>query len=82
MPNSQRTTELTRLKLGGKTHSESGIDEVAPLGFSNITTDAPTGDIVPDGFLSVVSQSATSLVIAIRSGNTIYTFANDAGEGV
>lgn len=80
MPNSQRTTELTRLKLGGKTHSESGLDEAAPLGFSNITTASPSSTFIPDGFLSIVSHSGNSIVIAIRSGATTYRFTNDAGS--
>ena len=55
------------------------IAPVAGLKFSTITTASPTSVFIPDGFLSIVSHSANSIVIAIRSGATTYRFTNDAG---
>lgn len=52
---------------------------VAPLVFSGITTASPTSTIIPDGHLAIVSHSANSMVIAIRSGATMYEFANLRG---
>ena len=53
---------------------------VAPVKFSNITTASPVSTFIPDGFLSIVSHSGNSIVIAIRSGATTYRFTNDAGS--
>lgn len=55
------------------------ITPVAGIKFSGITTASPTSTFIPDGFLSIVSHSGNSLVIAIRSGATTYRFTNDAG---
>ena len=52
---------------------------VAPLKFSTITTASPTSVFIGDGFLSIVSHSANSMVIAIRSGATTYRWTNAAG---
>lgn len=52
---------------------------VSAVKFSNITTASPTSVFVQDGFLSIVSHSGNSIVIAIRSGATTYRFTNDAG---
>jgi hypothetical protein len=52
---------------------------VAAIKFSNITTASPVSTFIPDGFLSIVSHSGNSIVIAIRSGATTYRFTNDAG---
>lgn len=80
MPNSERTTRLTRLELGAKERSEGGGVEYAPLLFSGITTASPTSTFIPDGALSIVSHSGNSMVIAIRSGATTYRFTNAAGS--
>lgn len=56
------------------------FESVAAAKFSNITTASPTSTFIPDGFLSIVSHSGNSLVIAIRSGATTYRFTNDAGS--
>lgn len=53
--------------------------DVDPIKFSNITTASPTSTFIGDGFLSIVSHSANSMVIAIRSGATTYRWTNDAG---
>ena len=55
------------------------LANVAAIKFSAITTASPVSTFIPDGFLSIVSHSGNSLVIAIRSGATTYRFTNDAG---
>jgi hypothetical protein len=53
---------------------------VAPIRLSGITTASPTSTFIPDGHLSIVSHSANSMVIAIRSGATTYRWTNAAGS--
>lgn len=63
-------------------HPSTGTVEfagVAPIKFSGVTTASPTSVFIPDGFFSIVSHSANSIVLAFRSGATIYRFTNDAG---
>jgi hypothetical protein len=71
------------VRTGGNLNIASGgtldIKGIAGLKFSNITNASPTSLLIPDGYLSIVSHSADSLVIAIRSGATLYRFTNDAG---
>lgn len=55
------------------------LAEVDPVKFSNITTASPTSVFIADGHFSIVSHSANSMVIAIRSGATTYRWTNDAG---
>lgn len=55
------------------------FENVAPIKFSNITTASPTSTFIADGYLSVVSHSGNSMVIAIRSGATTYRWTNAAG---
>lgn len=93
MSNSNRTTNFgprvsftTTKADAGPVHvrfpSAGTVDfaAVAPIKFSGITTASPTSTFIPDGFLSIVSHSANSIVIAIRSGATTYRFTNDAGS--
>jgi hypothetical protein len=92
MSNSLRTTNLgpwvsfsTTKANAGPVHvvfpSGGTVDfaDVAAAKFSNITTASPVSTFIPDGFLSIVSHSGNSLVIAIRSGATTYRWTNDAG---
>lgn len=79
MTNTGRTTRFTKVQLGSETR---GAGEASPLGFSNITTTAPAGAFIPDGFMSVCSHSGNSVVLAIRSGNTIYRFTNASAAAV
>lgn len=55
------------------------LANVAAVKLSGITIASPTSTFIPDGFLSIVSHSGNSLVLAIRSGATIYRWTNDAG---
>jgi hypothetical protein len=47
---------------------------------SAVTTASATSVFVADGELSLTSQSGTSIVLAYRSGATMYEFTNDAGS--
>lgn len=58
------------------------LADVDPIKFSNITTDSESSTFIADGHLSIVSHSANSMVIAIRSGATTYVWTNDAGAVV
>ena len=58
------------------------LEDVDPIKFSNITTDSESSTFIADGHLSIVSHSANSMVIAIRSGATTYVWTNDAGAVV
>jgi len=93
MSNSLRTTNFGPRVSFTTTKSDAGpvhvnfpsggtvaFADVAPIKFSGITTASPTSTFIPDGFLSIVSHSANSMVIAIRSGATTYRWTNDAGS--
>jgi hypothetical protein len=60
-------------------HGTVNLANVQAMKFSNITTASPTSVFIADGFFSVVSHSANSMVLAIRSGATMYRWTNDAG---
>ena len=60
-----------------------GAFEIAvPLLLSgpNLTASDPDTTLLKDGQLSVTSLSVTSAVLAIRSGNSVYVWANTAVE--
>lgn len=93
MSNSRKTTVFGPRVSFGTTKSDAGpvhvqfpsagtVDfaAVAAMKFSAITTASPTSTFIPDGFLSVVSHSGNSIVLAIRSGATTYRFTNAAGS--
>lgn len=71
------------VRSGGNLNINSGatldVKGVAGVKFSTITTASPTSSFIPDGYFSIVSHSANSMVIAIRSGATTYRWTNDAG---
>jgi hypothetical protein len=50
------------------------------IGTANNTTADPDTTLLADGQFSITSVSVTSAVLAFRSGNTVYTFANDGTE--
>lgn len=92
MANSNRTTNFGPRVSYSTTKGDAGpvhvlfpsagtveFANVAAAKFSDITTASPTSTFIPDGFLSVVSHSANSIVLALRSGATTYVFTNDAG---
>ena len=70
------------LESDGLFQSDGTLDVTAVSGvkFSGITTAAPATSFIPAGFLSITSYSATSLVLAVNSGGTIYTFTNATAE--
>jgi len=74
------------IRSGGGLDVASGatldVQGVAGVLFSDITTASPTSTFIPDGYLSIVSHSANSMVLAIRSGATTYTWLNDEGSVV
>lgn len=71
----------TTLEVDGLIKSDGTLDitPVAGIKFSNITTASPTSVFIPNGFLSIVSHSGNSMVIAIRSGATTYRWTNASG---
>lgn len=92
MSNSGRTTNFGPKVSFTTTKSDAGpvvvtfpsggtveFADVAAMKFSAITTASPTSTFIPDGFFSIVSHSANSMVLAIRSGATTYRWTNDAG---
>ena len=95
MSNSNRTTDFGPRVSFATTKSDPGpvhveipsgatftVPAVAGLSFSDVTTASPTSTFIPDGFLSIVSHSGNSIVIAIRSGATTYSFTNGSGAVV
>lgn len=46
----------------------------------NLTATDPDTTLLQDGQLSITSLSDVSCVLAIRSGNSVYVFANTAVE--
>lgn len=85
MSNSARTTNFGPFVSFTSTKQNTSnprvnFDGVAPIKFSGITTASPTSTFIPDGFLSIVSHSGNSMVIAIRSGATTYRWTNAAGS--
>lgn len=68
---------------GGNINIASGgtldVKGVAGVKFSDITSSSPTSTFIPDGYLAIVSHSANSIVLAIRSGATMYSFTNASG---
>jgi hypothetical protein len=84
MAGSLTTTTFTGVQIGGDQDYDTRavIDSSSGGILMPLSTSTPVDAVVgvADGAFSFTSHSANSVVLAFRSGGTVYEFWNDAGS--